>query len=124
MNSSSRPKIGFVLVGGVLLLVALALAIGARFYFPITAGFLEKTELRALDARFHLRGPLAELQRISKRVAIVAMDDAATQKFGATIPREIHAQRVPQLKKDGAKAIIFDVIFADPTRQNCGAANL
>ena len=120
MNYSSRPKTGVVLVAGVLLTAALALAVGARFYFPLTRGFLEKTEQRTLDARFRLRGalPLAELQRISKRVAIVAMDDDATQKFGATIPRQIHAQLVSQLKKDGAKAIIFDVIFADPAPQN------
>ncbi len=106
-------------MAGVLLVLALLAAIAIRFYFPLTTSMLEKMEWRALDTRFQLRGPLphSELKRISKRVAIIAMDDAATRRFGHPLPRPVHAKLVERLKSAGAKAIIFDVIFADPNRQ-------
>jgi adenylate cyclase len=105
---------------GVLLLLAVGLAFAARYALPLSAGLFEKVELRTLDTRFNLRGPLpqAQLEKISERVAIIAMDDAATQKFGHPLPRPIHAQLVEQLRKAGARAIIFDVIFADANRAN------
>jgi adenylate cyclase len=104
----------------VLLILALLVSIAIRFYFPLTASMLEKMEWRALDTRFQIRGalPHSELKRISKRVAIIAMDDAATRRFGHPLSRSTHAQLVERLKSAGTKAIIFDVIFADPNRQN------
>jgi adenylate cyclase len=107
-------------IAGVLLLLSVGLALAARYALPLSAGLFEKVELRALDARFHLRGPVSDsqLEKISEQVAIVAMDDAATQKFGHPLPRQTHAQLVAQLRKAGARAIIFDVIFADPSREN------
>src|SRR5690606_25770612 len=59
-----------------------------------------------------------QLKRISEQVAIIAMDDAATRRFGHPLPRPVHAQLVQKLKSAGAQAVIFDVIFADPNRQN------
>jgi adenylate cyclase len=105
-------------VASLLLLAALALAWALRFQFPLSASFFEKTELRTVDARFLLRGPapLPELKRIASRVAIVAMDDNATRALGYPIPRTAQAKLVRELQKAGAKAIIFDVIFADPSR--------
>lgn len=102
-----------------LLLAALALAWALRFRFPLTASFLEKTELRTVDARFLLRGPAPaeKLQQLASRVAIIAMDDNATRALGYPIPRSAHAQLVRQLKKAGVKVIIFDVIFSDPSRR-------
>lgn len=81
---------------------------------------LEKMEWRTLDTRFQLRGPLphAQLKDISENVAIIAMDDAATRRFGHPLPRSVHAQLVQKAKNAGAKALVFDVIFADPNRQN------
>jgi adenylate cyclase len=105
---------------GVLVAVAALLALALRFWFPLSASFLEKIELRALDARFLLRGPVSmkELKDVASRVAIVSMDDSATRTLGHPIPREAHAKLVAQLKSAGAKAIIFDVIFADPSQTN------
>jgi adenylate cyclase len=117
---SPKTDVRAASVAGVLLLLAVGLALAARYALPLSAGLFEKVELRTLDARFHLRGPLSHsrLEKISERVAIVAMDDAATQKFGYPLPRQTHAQLVTQLQKAGARAIIFDVIFADPSREN------
>lgn len=105
---------------GILLAFTLVLSIALRFYFPLSASLLEKGEWRALDTRFQLRGPLphAELKKISERVAIIAMDDRATRRFGHPLPRATHAQLVQRLKSAGARAVIFDVIFADPNRQS------
>jgi|GEM_PF-3206625 len=104
----------------ILLVVALLVAITLRFSFPLTASILEKIEWKSLDTRFQIRGPLPheELERISGQVAIIAMDDAATRRFGHPLPRSVHAQLVQKMKAAGARAIIFDVIFADPNRQN------
>ncbi len=109
-----------VLLPAVLLLLAVGVALVARYAMPLSARLFEKLELRTLDARFNLRGPFpqGQLKEISEHVAIVAMDDAATQKFGHPLPRQTHAQLVGQLQKAGARAIIFDVIFADPSREN------
>ena len=104
----------------ILLAAALFAALACRFYFPLTAPMLEKMEWRTLDTRFQLRGPLphAQLKDISENVAIIAMDDAATRRFGHPLPRSVHAQLVQKAKNAGAKALVFDVIFADPNRQN------
>lgn len=123
MNFENNARSGGmpgVLLAGVLVLLAVGLALAARYALPLSAGLFEKLELRTLDTRFNLRGPVsqAQLEKISHQVAIVAMDDAATQKFGHPLPRQTHAQLVGQLQKAGARAIIFDVIFADPNRQN------
>jgi adenylate cyclase len=118
----SRPS-SSALGAGALLLLAIALAFALRFRFQLTASFFEKTELRAVDARFLLRGPAppAKLKRLAARVAIIAMDDNATHALGYPIPRTAHAQLVRQLQKAGAKAIVFDVIFADPSRRGANA---
>lgn len=100
--------------------MAILLALALRYSLPLSAAFFERTELRTLDARFLLRGPLPpeKLKEAGSQVAIVAMDDNATRKLGHPIPRESHAQLIAQLKRAGAKAVIFDVIFTDPSRDS------
>lgn len=96
-----------VLSGGVWML---------RTKVPATARWLENAELRLIDARFLLRGPRppAYLEKVKKEVTIVAMNDTISRRYGRILPRSLHAQLVKQLKKDGAKAVIFDVLFIDP----------
>ena len=108
------------LPAGVLLILAISLALAARYELPLSARLFAKVEQRTLDSRFNLRGPVSrsQLEKISQRVAIVAMDDAASQKFGHPLPRQTHAKLVQQMQKAGARAIVFDVIFTDPNRQN------
>ncbi|MBV9470219.1 MAG: adenylate/guanylate cyclase domain-containing protein [Abitibacteriaceae bacterium] len=87
-------------------------ALWLRYAAPSASRVLEGVELRSRDARFWIRGP-RRAQSISEQVAIIAIDDAATQKFGHPLPRAVHAQLVEQLRQARASAIIFDVIFAD-----------
>jgi adenylate cyclase len=109
-------------VPAVLLVAAVVLALSLRYRLPLTASFLDKTELRLVDARFGIRGPAPqdEIERAASRVAIVAMDDNATRTLGYPIPRRSHAALIRQLQKAGARAIIFDVIFADPSQRDPG----
>src|SRR5690606_15477065 len=111
-KDSSMRSPSSLFIAAALLILAVAFAYALRFRFPLSASFLEKTELRTLDARFLIRGPLpiSKLEEAAEQVAIVAMDDAATGKFSRVLPRETHAQLVAQLRKAGARAIIFDVI--------------
>ena len=92
----------------------------ARFDVPLTARWMGNAELRLIDARFLVRGPRspAFIERVKKQVTIVAMDDSATRRYGRVLPRALHAQLVRQLKRDGAKAVIFDVLFVDPDRRD------
>ena len=111
---------------GVLVTLAIALALVLRFWIPLSASFLERTELRTLDARFGIRGPLPqdELEKQSEKLAIVAMDDNATRALGYPIAHRSHAKLVEQLKKAGARAIIFDVIFADRAQRDTAGDEL
>ena len=96
------------------------LAWALRFDVPLTRPWLENAELRLVDSRFNLRGPRppADLERIKSQVTIVAMDDAVTRRYGRVLPRDLHARLVTQLKKEGADAVIFDVLFIDPDRRD------
>ena len=104
-----------------LLMLALSAAIWTlRFDVPLTARWLGNAELRLTDARFLLRGPRPPgfIENVKKQVAIIAMDDSVRRRYGTVLPRSLHAQLVRQLKKDGAKAVIFDVLFIDPDRRD------
>ena len=105
---------------GLAMLLCGAIAWALRFDVPLTRPWLENAELRVVDTRFNLRGPRppAGLNQIKKRVTIVAMDDSVTRRYGRVLPRELHAQLVRRLKKDGAQAVIFDVLFIDPDRRD------
>lgn len=120
MNPASSALRPSAWGAGVLLLFAILLALALRYVLPLSTSFLEKTELRTLDARFLIRGPLPVemLQNEAKRLAIVAMDDSATRKLGYPISRTSHMNLVKRLQRDEARAIIFDVIFADPNLSN------
>lgn len=102
-----------------LTLPVVLLAIALRHFVPTGSLFFDGLELKTLDARFLLRGPQppAEIKRIASQVAIVAIDDAATQKYGRVLSRATHAQLVHRLKAAGAKAVIFDVLFIDPSHR-------
>ncbi len=104
-----------------LLLLALQLvAVAARFHLGALSGAFEGLELRLLDARFGIRGAKspAEMARISQSVVVVAMDDATDGRFGHPLPRDVHARMVRRLQSAGARAVLFDVLFLDPSRRD------
>lgn len=77
---------------------------------------VERLELDlGLDALFHLRGPRAA----PEEAVIVSMDAESSRRLGLVNdpevwPRSLHARLVDALAAEGARVIVFDVIFAQP----------
>ena len=74
---------------------------------------LKGLELRSVDTRFSVRGT----QEQPKDLAVVAIDTKTfnTLKTQWPFPRRFHAQVLNELRKDGAKAVAFDVQFTERT---------
>jgi adenylate cyclase len=74
---------------------------------------LKGLELRSVDTRFSVRGA----QQQPDDLAVVAIDTRTFNKLGLQwpFPRRKHAQVLDNLRKDGAKAIAFDVQFTEQT---------
>jgi adenylate cyclase len=74
---------------------------------------LKTLELRSVDTRFSVRGT----QQQPDDLAVVAIDTNTFNdlKVQWPFPRRFHAQVLDQLRKDGAKAVAFDVQFTEPT---------
>ena len=86
------------------ILVALAL-----FLFDFQ--FLRLVELKTLDLRMVSRGKLAP----GGETIIAAIDEQSVSELGRwPWPRTTIARLVDQLKKGGAKAVGFDIVFSEP----------
>jgi HD-GYP domain-containing protein (c-di-GMP phosphodiesterase class II)/CHASE2 domain-containing sensor protein len=70
-------------------------------------------EQNTVALRFELRGP----QPVAD-VAVVAIDDHTLGKFWREwpFPRRLHARAIDALRAAGARAIVYDVQFTEPTR--------
>jgi adenylate cyclase len=74
---------------------------------------LERAELSTVDQRFEIRG-----QRPPGPVVVVAIDDKTFDEVRNPqwpFRRTLHARVVDQLKKAGAKVIVYDVQFTEPS---------
>jgi len=73
--------------------------------------FIEQIELKSLDERFKIRGPITPDQR----VVIVAVDDNSLSKVGRwPWPRDKIAQIVDRLIDEyGVKSLGFDIVFSE-----------
>jgi response regulator RpfG family c-di-GMP phosphodiesterase len=89
-------------------LAALAVGLGGK-----ASGVLEGAEQRALAERFVLRG--AESQH---DVVVVAIDDQTFSDLQQQwpFPRSMHGRMVRALDKAGAREIVYDVQFTEPTK--------
>ena len=76
-------------------------------------GALKSVELRSVDTRFSVRGT----QPQPDDVAVVAIDTKTFNdlKVQWPFPRRYHAKVLDRLRKDGAKAIAFDIQFTEQT---------
>src|SRR6476620_2394440 len=76
-------------------------------------GALKSVELRSVDTRFSVRGT----QKQPDDVAVVAIDTKTFNdlKVQWPFPRRYHAKVLDRLRKDGAKAIAFDIQFTEQT---------
>ncbi|MBP7216023.1 MAG: CHASE2 domain-containing protein [Candidatus Omnitrophica bacterium] len=74
--------------------------------------FFFEYELLTYDLRFRLRPALD----VSKDIVIVEIDDSTLKNLGTwPLPRDFHASLVQVLKESGARAIVFDMLFSEPT---------
>jgi len=82
----------------------------ALFLFPVGGGITRSS----FDLPFELRGDLSVTN-----VAIVYLDitshEDLKQPITAPWDRSLHAKLVEQLTAEGAKAIVFDILFTDPS---------
>ena len=78
------------------------------FLFIINPSFLEIIELKALDLRFVLRGPMEP----GPEVVIAAIDEKSVDEIGRwPWPRVRIAELIQALNDDGAQSVAFDVGF-------------
>ncbi|MDX8389255.1 MAG: CHASE2 domain-containing protein, partial [Mariprofundaceae bacterium] len=91
-----------------MLLVLVAISVSVSVIQP---RFVELMELKTLDLRFEVRGPI----EVDKRVVIVAIDDDSLTKIGRwPWPRDkISAMIERVLGEYGASSIGFDIVFSE-----------
>jgi len=69
-------------------------------------------DLISYDLRFKLRPPL----RASQDIIIIQISDDSLKNLGEwPLPRDFHASLIEVLREYGAKAIVFDILFSEPT---------
>ncbi|MDP8248122.1 MAG: adenylate/guanylate cyclase domain-containing protein [Candidatus Tritonobacter lacicola] len=99
-----KPKLIGFLIG------MLALFISLSFYF-LGAELLDVLELKTLDLRFRIRGPISP----GNPIAIAAIDQKSIDRLGRwPWPRSTIGTLLETLKERGALAIGMDVVFASP----------
>jgi adenylate cyclase len=60
----------------------------------------------------------------SQPIVVLAIDEPSFQELRLQwpFPRSVHAQLIERLRKDGARAVAFDVVFAEPSQPQEDAA--
>jgi CHASE2 domain-containing sensor protein len=92
-----------------------ALALGLIFWIwqqALPPGYLTPAARWSYDLPFILRPP-ARMEGI----VIIEIDEVSVrqlnQSWGQMWSRQLHAQLLKRLKEDGAKLVVFDIVFAD-----------
>jgi adenylate cyclase len=88
--------------------IALAVFALAIFHW----GLLETVELKTVDLRFRIRGPIPP----NAPIVIINIDQDSFDELQAPWPwrRTVHGELVRKLKKAGAKIIALDILFTEP----------
>ena len=82
------------------------------------SGALGPLERGSVDARYGVRGPAP-----APGVAVVAIDERSIAALGAwPWRRTLHARAVDILRRDGVRAIVYDVQFTEPTHARARTA--
>ena len=100
---------------------------GSRLWLMVVAGVLcaalgavlqerdalDSAELDTVDLRFQLRGDQAK----PKDIVLVAIDGQSLQELRTLppLPRRLHARAIDRLTRAGARAVVYDVQFTEPT---------
>jgi len=92
-------------------LLATALAVGVALAAH-AVGMLDRAEDASVDLRFGLRE-----RPVPDDILVVAIDDATFSDLGLRWPfrRSLHAAAIDRLSEAGARAIVYDVQFTEPT---------
>ena len=102
-----RGRDGLVILAA--MLAAIALALVAK-----DVHVLDGVEDETVAMRFEARGT-----QPAERVAVVAIDDATFSDLEVQWPfkRSLHARAIDALRRAGAKKIVYDVQFTEPTTE-------
>ncbi len=101
----SRPR-GYRLLRALAIgVVAALLAAGAG------ATVLTGLERDLVDARFRVLAP----ERPSADVLVVAIDEDVVEQLGFPFDRRLHAQAIDALLEAGARGVVYDVQFSEPS---------
>jgi len=75
-------------------------------------GLLQTAELKSLDLRFQMRGPVAP--RLPLVIVSIDQDSFDELTLPWPWPRTLHAELIRKLAKAGAKVIALDILFTEP----------
>jgi adenylate cyclase len=112
-NGTSRAKRGRRARLRTTMFIAAGVAAAGVMLGLYAVDALKGLELRSVDTRFSVRGTQSQ----PKDLAVVAIDTKTFNKLGLQwpFPRRKHAQVLDRLRRDGARAIAFDVQFTEQT---------
>ena len=79
------------------------------------SGALDSLEHQSLGARFHVRGDERPAE-----IVVVGIDDVTFADLGVSWPfkRSLHAKAVDRIHDAGARAVVYDVQFTEPTEES------
>jgi adenylate cyclase len=105
------------------ILLGAAVALAATLFWPAErvpaigrlAGPIQELERLGYDALFALRGP--QPSHIEPGIVVLGYDHGTERDLGELWPpsRKVHAAAIRRLKADGARLIVYDVLFTGPT---------
>jgi adenylate cyclase len=90
------------------------IVLAAIVYLSGRTGLLSGLELKSYDARFMLRGPVSVEH---SDIIVVAVDDEtfATMPSRWPFPRSVYSRMIENLFAAGARMIVFDIQFTEPS---------
>src|SRR5436190_5021072 len=107
----------FLSVAAVSVLLTVALYL-APSWKPVKSGFESTADLerKSIDARFQIRGTKTP----PSNVVVVGIDDVSFEDMHLRFQdwrRLFHANVINRLRKDGAKLIVYDIQFTEPSNR-------
>jgi adenylate cyclase len=125
LRISRQSPLRKIIAAAVIGIVAAMISVVAQHHVPGTSIALDKLDYVIYDSLYHLR-PI-QSQRDGP-VVIVAVDDASLADlahgmigktpYGSPWPRQFWGAMIGYINRCGAKAIVFDVIFTEPSVYN------
>ncbi len=115
-NSPGPHSVYKMVARFVFIAAACTLAMLVAVFWPRVT-MLDRMELRTVDWRFQLRGPLPR----HPDIVLVTIDEASLRKVGKwPWPRQLFARLTRQLTAAGVRAIVYDVFFIEPESDPAG----